>query len=1360
MPHYQWKRRWEIVSGGDAGADPALARGNTFPLDGLADKACLVLLGEPGMGKSTAIEDEVARLPSEGRTVAGLNLKTITSDTALREELDFALADLGAAGDLFIDSLDEAMLRIEPIFDAIARWLRRGDAAARLADGRLKVRIACRSQQWQTRFTDELTRLIKEPARLAVLRLAPLTEADMAETVERDDRAAFLKAISDRGIVALAERPVTLLMLADIWREQRALPERRAEIYGQGCLRLAREIDWDSGARQRAAYLDAGQRLCLAARIACVSMLSQRPIIRDGGMGAADSATLDLSDLAGQEPADSGPVAATERHLREVLHTALFRPLGEGRFVFAHQTYAEYLAARHLLDRKVPMSAILAALRAPGEDRPVVTPQLLELSAWLGSLDRALFQQLVRDNPAAMLRSDVATADPADREALVEALLEAASDLRETDMSFDRALYGRLAHPGLADQLRPRIRDRTLHWLPRRMAIDIGEACCAQALEADYLSVVLDVSDAVTMRSQALHALQDVAGDDTRRALVPVALGQLGNDPDDDLRGWALPLVWPGFVSTQEVIRSLTEPRRDNYIGRYGMFLHSDFVARLPDQDVVEACRTFAEVLPQRRSGSRLKGLIEALTVRVLKHLTDDLIGPVAGFIAALKVHHGWHVWTAEARQAITAWPDTVRRRFASAVADHLPDDEPVILVFDPPLLTADDLDWSLEKCVGACSPERARFWADVAKFLWDGQLETYEAIYRHRGVEAIRERFAGYLEGVDLDSDVAADARRRYRIDREMIDEEPGISFKKSVADHIAAIEAGNLDAFWSLFHLDDRVGGDGEFDDPVEALKFYALLSEAERSSFTAVCERFLLTDNPRTDDRWWSKPNWICWPAVAGAYALWHLAHKRLEVVDSLSPDIWARWVPAIVTFFDPRSDRLGPLILSQAYAKAPEALLGAIRHRVELHLSADQLPELERMLHGWWTPELNDIAEEIIHRPSCSWIAIRRTVNLLAEHAPERARAFFQAAIQDSAAPHRSERLALGLRLMADRLGDAILAAMRADAQLSSGVLNALQFDGSGWISAEFLPSLSERGWADLYCFAMQQPPEEPEDEASDDSAVGRASPGQFYGDIPRILADIGTSRAADLLEALAEEFPKQADILRWHALAARRKHQLTTWVPFSPSAVLAMLDHPGARPVRNEDELQQVILLALDRIQERLQGVTPEARLLWNTVDPWRPKEEADLSDYLVNRLRDLLSATGIIANREVQIGVERVKGADQRTDIQVEATIPDGPGRTTTVTVLIEVKGCWNRELHTAMETQLRDRYLGERGLTHSIYLVGWYVCPRWADATIAGRRPTTADTLGALRERMEAEGRRLSTNGIRITARFLDLTL
>jgi hypothetical protein len=48
------------------------------------------------------------------------------------------------------------------------------------------------------------------------------------------------------------------------------------------------------------------------------------------------------------------------------------------------------------------------------------------------------------------------------------------------------------------------------------------------------------------------------------------------------------------------------------------------------------------------------------------------------------------------------------------------------------------------------------------------------------------------------------------------------------------------------------------------------------------------------------------------------------------------------------------------------------------------------------------------------------------------------------------------------------------------------------------------------------------------------------------------------------------------------------------------------------------------------------------------------------------------------------------------------------------VTIVIEVKGCWNADVRTAVKWQLVDGYLRPNGLTHGIYLAGWFVCEKW----------------------------------------------
>jgi hypothetical protein len=115
--------------------------------------------------------------------------------------------------------------------------------------------------------------------------------------------------------------------------------------------------------------------------------------------------------------------------------------------------------------------------------------------------------------------------------------------------------------------------------------------------------------------------------------------------------------------------------------------------------------------------------------------------------------------------------------------------------------------------------------------------------------------------------------------------------------------------------------------------------------------------------------------------------------------------------------------------------------------------------------------------------------------------------------------------------------------------------------------------------------------------------------------------------------------------------------------------------------------------------------------LWDGADTkrhkFRPRDEAFLSNEIARWLRDDLSQRGIVINREVQPRL------GQRTDIHVTAVSREH-APLQNLTVVIEVKGCWNNETRTAIDGQLVGDYLRLNGLTHGIYLVGWFVCDKW----------------------------------------------
>jgi len=90
----------------------------------------------------------------------------------------------------------------------------------------------------------------------------------------------------------------------------------------------------------------------------------------------------------------------------------------------------------------------------------------------------------------------------------------------------------------------------------------------------------------------------------------------------------------------------------------------------------------------------------------------------------------------------------------------------------------------------------------------------------------------------------------------------------------------------------------------------------------------------------------------------------------------------------------------------------------------------------------------------------------------------------------------------------------------------------------------------------------------------------------------------------------------------------------------------------------------------------------------------------------------------------------------------------------------VEVKGSWHREVQTAMQTQLVDRYLLENRCQTGLYLVGWFQSPGW-DAADPRQRRNPWGTIEEARTELETQAAQLTQEGVRqIRAYTLDCAL
>jgi hypothetical protein len=201
---------------------------------------------------------------------------------------------------------------------------------------------------------------------------------------------------------------------------------------------------------------------------------------------------------------------------------------------------------------------------------------------------------------------------------------------------------------------------------------------------------------------------------------------------------------------------------------------------------------------------------------------------------------------------------------------------------------------------------------------------------------------------------------------------------------------------------------------------------------------------------------------------------------------------------------------------------------------------------------------------------------------------------------------------------------------------------------------------------------------------------------------------------------------------------------------------------AARLVRNENQLLEVVIESLGRLEEKLQGETPAAPDLWNERDDGsqRPKGEERFSDYVKRHLQEDLGRRGVVVNREVVIRRGEGESRGERTDIRVDAVIQGADvGEYGPLTVIIEAKGNWYRRLYQEMEAQLASRYLRDNRCKHGLYLVGWFNCVQWDTADPRNRTAMRRDPAKVL-DNLRAKAEELFQNELRIEPFIINTAL
>ncbi len=579
--------------------------GISRPISEFRERAAYVLLGEPGMGKTTEFDQEATALGDDALFIDARDLASFDANDHPEWQ----------GKTLFIDALDEIRAGQPDPRTPLDRIRRNLDKL-----GRPKFRLSCRHADWLTTDQRRLE-AVSASGEVAVLRLDQLNATSSAELLQRqdgiDDAGAFLQKTTHRGLEGLLTNPQSLELLVRAVLED-GWPVSRTETFEKACLAMAREHNEEHlglpPPKDPHQVLDGAGHLCAA-------------LLISGTPGCATSP----AEANGDYP-DTASSRRPYQQCRLATASMLFRFRATGRAEPVHRHIAEYIAGRHiaaLIEDGLASLRVLALMSGP--DGKVVSG-LRGLSAWLAACSSIARQHVIERDPIGVaLYGDVGALSANEREVLFRALVSEPRQLEPTHKT--APAFASLATPAMLDVFKrtlsspptgpdgPLVADFVLRLL--RHAPPLPD------LAPTFVEIARDGTRWPRIREAALDAFIHYGESDCDSHLLAmlheVQDGRV-DDPDDQFLGKLLSTLYAQQILPSTIWDYFKETN-PSFAGAYMRF----WVYELPERaastavaELLDSCRTRLPRLEQV-SDSRLESCVARLLVRGLREHGDDL---------------------------------------------------------------------------------------------------------------------------------------------------------------------------------------------------------------------------------------------------------------------------------------------------------------------------------------------------------------------------------------------------------------------------------------------------------------------------------------------------------------------------------------------------------------------------------------------------------------------------------------------------------------------------------------------------------------------------------------------------------------
>jgi hypothetical protein len=440
-------------------------------------------------------------------------------------------------------------------------------------------------------------------------------------------------------------------------------------------------------------------------------------------------------------------------------------------------------------------------------------------------------------------------------------------------------------------------------------------------------------------------------------------------------------------------------------------------------------------------------------------------------------------------------------------------------------------------------------------------------------------------------------------------------------VPKYLAECEAGDTDAWWRLsWAIDIGPHDAGTFAPDLTTRPGWRHAVELGEQRVIAAARAYLLDHEPEIQK--WLGTTQLYNADLAGYRAMVLLHRRDPAGLLSLPQAVWEKWAP--ITLAYPALGGGADAELHQAMVKiacgaAPEEVLSAlrvlIRKESQLHDHIFVIRKVEQCWDARLAAVVLEEARDPALKPSCMGDVLTELIERGFAEARDYAESLLALPLPPEGAAHaRAIQAARALLLYGDDAGwNAVWAAFQADPALGRAVVTAAA-NYHGVTETHLAQRLSEAQVAELYVWASRQFPEAEDPNIRGMHAVSdRETIGRWRNSLLVLPKARGTLQAVDQLRRVVRELP-EVEHLKWDLLEAQETTYRVQWAPPTPEQILDLARSEEGHLVRNGDQLMELVVESLGRLQQKLQGTPAQAEFLWDGPEP---KDETAFSDFVV-----------------------------------------------------------------------------------------------------------------------------------------------